>query len=117
MERNYETIVILKPDLSEQEGQEVFDKITKKITSLEGKVIDSKIWDKERDFYFFLRGRGADKTKYYKGCYWFVSFDLAIDKMFDLKELIRLEERILRNLIVSRKEQAKPKLSKKVKAD
>ena len=113
MERNYETMVILKPDLSEQDGQEIFDKITRKITSLKGKVVDSKIWDKERDFYFFLRGRGADKTKYYKGCYLFVSFDLAIDKMVDLKELIRLEERILRNLIVSRKEPIKPKLGKK----
>jgi ribosomal protein S6 len=100
-------MVILKPDLADQEREEIFDKINKRIENLEGKVLASKVWAKERNFYYFLRGRGAEKKKYYKGCYWLLNFALDKDKLADLKETLRLEERILRNIIVNREEKAK----------
>lgn len=103
MDRNYESMVILKPDLGDQEREEIFDKIIKRIENLGGKVLASKIWAKERNFYYFLKGRGAERKKYYKGCYWLVNFSLNQDKLFDLKETIRLEERILRSIILNRK--------------
>lgn len=102
MERNYETMVILQPDLTEQELQGIFEKIVKKIESLGGKVFVAKIWEKERNFYYFLKSRGAQKQKYYKGCYWLASFSIDTEKLADLKETIRLEERILRYLIFNR---------------
>jgi len=105
--RSYESMLILKPDLEEKEQGEIFDKIIKKIESLEGKVSASKVWAKERNFYYFLRGRGAEKKKYYKGCYWLVNFSLDKDKIIDLKETIRLEERILRSIIVNREGRVK----------
>jgi ribosomal protein S6 len=95
-------MVILQPDLSDQELQGIFEKIGKKIESLSGKVLIAKIWEKERNFYYFLKSRGAEKKKYYKGCYWFVSFSIDTEKLADLKEMIRLEERILRHLILNR---------------
>ena len=111
MNRSYESMVIIQPDLNSQEREEIFDKITKKIVSLKGEVISSKIWSKEQNFYYFLRGRGAEKKKYYKGCYWLVEFSIDIANLAGLKETIRLEERILRNIIVS-KENKKIKLDK-----
>jgi len=111
MNRSYESMVIVQPDLNSQEREEIFDKITKKITSLKGEVISSKIWAQEQNFYYFLRGRGAEKKKYYKGCYWLVEFSLDIENLAELKEVIRLEERILRNIIVSN-EKKKLKLDK-----
>lgn len=102
MDRDYENMIILKPDLDDQEREEVFDKISKRIKDLKGEVLASKVWIKERKFYYFLRSRGAEKKKYYKGCYWLINFTLGIEKLPELKETIRLEERILRNLIVSR---------------
>jgi len=95
-------MAILQPDLSEQELQGVVEKIQKKIESLTGKILAAKIWEKERNFYYFLRSRGAEKKKYYKGCYWFVSFSVDTEKLADLKETLRLEERILRYMIINR---------------
>jgi len=102
MNRDYENMIVLKPDLDDQGREEIFDKITKRIKDLNGEVSVSKVWAKERKFYYFLRSRGAEKKKYYKGCYWLINFTLDVEKLSELKETIRLEERILRNLIVSR---------------
>jgi len=95
-------MVILKPDLANEEREEIFDKIIKKIESLKGKVSSSKIWAKERNFHFFLRGRGGEKKKYFKGCYWLIDFTLDRAALPDFKEVIRLEERILRNLVINK---------------
>lgn len=102
MDRSYESMVIIRPDLSDQEKEEIFSKIIKKIEDLKGKVLSSKIWAKERNFHYFLRERGAGRKKYYKGLYWLINFVIDKDKLPELKETIRLEERILRRLIVSR---------------
>ena len=107
MDRNYESMMIIKPDLSDDQQQEIFSKIIKRIEDLKGKVSASKIWAKERNFYFVLKSRGAEKKKYDKGCYWLVNFTLDKDKIEDLKEAIRLEERILRNVIISKEHQVK----------
>ena len=101
MNRDYENMIILKPDLDDQEREDVFDKLTKRIKDLNGEVAVSKIWAKERKFYYFLRSRGAEKKKYFKGCYWLLNFTLDVEKLPELKETIRLEEKILRNLILS----------------
>jgi len=107
VERNYESMVILQPDLTDEELQGICEKIEKKIESLKGKVLTAKVWEKERNFYYFLKSRGAQKKKYYKGCYWFVSFSLDTENLADLKETIRLEERILRYLIINRQKALK----------
>lgn len=111
MVRNYECMTILQPDLTEQELQGIFEKIQKKIESLNGKILVAKIWEKERNFYYFLRSRGAEKKKYYKGCYWLVSFSIDTEKLGDLKEAFRLEERILRYMIINRENILKSALS------
>ena len=66
MNRDYENMIILKPDLDDQEREDVFDKLAKRIKDLNGEVLVSKIWAKERNFYYFLRSRGAEKKKYFK---------------------------------------------------
>jgi ribosomal protein S6 len=102
VERKYESMMIIRPDLTEEGNEEVFQKIIKRIETLEGKVSDSKVWIKERKFYFPLRSRGAEKKKYHKGAYWLVNFNLDTTKLTDLKETIRLEENILRNIIIKK---------------
>lgn len=111
MNRNYENMIILKPDLDDQEREEIFDKFSKRIKDLNGEVSVSKVWAKERKFYYFLRSRGAEKKKYFKGCYWLLNFTLDTEKLPELKETIRLEERILRDLIISDENKIKPGLT------
>lgn len=104
MKRNYESMIILRSDLAEKDSEEIFQKIIQRIESLEGNVSSSKIWAKEKIFYFPLKSSGAEKKKYYKGCYWLVNFALDTLKLGELKETVRLEERILRNSIFKRDE-------------
>lgn len=100
MERVYETMLIVRPDLSDEEREEVVKRIVKKIESLEGKILNSRVWAKERNLCFLLKSSGAEKKKYGKGCYWLINFNLNTDKLPDLKETIRLEERVLRSIII-----------------
>ena len=106
MGRVYESMMIVRPDVSSEEREEIFQKITKRIEGLQGKVIDAKIWVKERPLQFILRSRGAEKKKYTKGCYWLVHFTLDTEQLPVLKETLRLEERILRSLILKREERS-----------
>jgi ribosomal protein S6 len=102
MERLYESMIILRPDLTEEERETAFDKISKKIKDLGGKVVEAKVWSKEREFCYPIKSRAAGKKRYRKGLYWLVNFTLNIDALGDLKETVRLEEKILRNLIIKR---------------
>ena len=102
MERNYESMLILKADLTDAEREEIFQKITKRIEGLEGKVELSKVWAKERNFYYPIRSHGAGKEKYTRGCYWLLQFNLLPEKLSDLKETVKLEERILREMTLKK---------------
>ncbi len=107
MNRNYEVMLILKPDLGEQDRDDVIGKIIKKIEELEGKTVSSKVWAKEKDFFYFLRGTDAEKKKYFKGFYWLIEFTLDTVKLIELKKLMKLEERLLRKLIINIEEKNK----------
>ncbi len=111
MDRNYECMLILKPDLPEAEREEAAGSIEEKIKELGGEVVKSLLWAKVKDFYYFLRSKGAERKKYHKGSYWLINFALPIENLGELKEAIRLEEKILRSLILN-KEGDKVKVSK-----
>ena len=111
MERNYEIMLILRPDLSDSEREEVFQRILKKAESLGGNVSGSKIWADQRNLCYPLKSRGAERKKYTKGCYWLVNLTLDTEKLPDLKETLRLEERILRNLVINKEGQMSVQLS------
>ncbi|MDD5583740.1 MAG: 30S ribosomal protein S6 [Candidatus Omnitrophica bacterium] len=109
MDRKYESMVIVRSDISEQEQEEIFGKITKKIEALQGKVESARVWLKERNFCFLLQSSAAGKKKYDRGCYWLVDFILDTDKLGELKEIMRLEERLLRHLILRKDEEIEEK--------
>ncbi|MBU1122934.1 MAG: 30S ribosomal protein S6 [Candidatus Omnitrophota bacterium] len=104
MERSYESMMILKAGLPDKENEEVFQKIIKRVEGLKGKVSFSKIWAKEKNFFYPIKGSGSDRKNHFKGCYWIVDFKLDTVSLDGLKETIRLEERILRNLIIKKDE-------------
>ena len=102
MERNYESMMIIRSDLGDEVLESVFSKISKRIENLGGKVNNAGIWARERNFAYPLRSRGAEKKKFNKGCYWLINFTLDTEKITSLKETIRLEENILRHIIINR---------------
>ncbi len=106
MERDYESMMIIRSQLKEEDSEGIFNKISTKITDLGGKVLNAKIWAKEKTFAFPLRSRGAGRKRYNKGCYWLVNFNLDTDKLDELKKIIKLEEDILRHIIIRKEKGA-----------
>jgi len=104
MQGLYESMVILKTDITEEQKTEVFNKITKKIEEVQGVVKASKVWASQRAFSFPLVSRGAEKKRHASGCYWLVEFTIESDKLAELKEALRLDERVLRSTLLRRKE-------------
>ncbi|MCM8819348.1 MAG: 30S ribosomal protein S6 [Candidatus Omnitrophica bacterium] len=104
MERKYESALILQSGLAEETQKEILQKIAKKIENLNGKLISEQLWLKEKDFCYSIRSRGAVKKKYFKGNYWLMQFVLDTSKLNEIKETIRLEDRILRSLIIRKEE-------------
>jgi ribosomal protein S6 len=102
MDKAYECMLVLRDDVSEEEQNEIFHKMIKKVESLGGKTLDSRVFAKDRQFYYPLRGRGAGRKKYFKGTYWLFNYQVDTQKLPELKEAMRLEERILRNLTLAR---------------
>ena len=102
MDRVYESMLILKSELGDEEREDVFEQITKYVADSGGKVQESKIWARERNFYFPIRSRGAEKKRHTKGLYWLLRFSFDTQKLGGLKEVIRLEERILRSITFNR---------------
>ncbi len=99
--RIYESMIILRPDLTQEERESIFEKLKKKVKDLGGEVLEARVW-REQEFVYPIRSRGAEKKKFNKGIYYLINFKLATTKLSDFKETIRLEERILRNLIIRR---------------
>ena len=102
MERTYESMMILRPELTDEVREKIFDKKTKKIKDLGGKVVEAKVWAKERNFCYAIQSRGTGRKKYDRGLYWLLDFSLDIEHLGDLKETVRLEEDILRSIIFRR---------------
>lgn len=102
MERNYEIMLVIIPEVSSEERKAIAEKIMDSIKRLEGKITLSTLWAEKRNFCYPIRSRGAQKKKYQEGAYWLINFVLEPKKLPDLKEVIRLEERILRYIMVSK---------------
>ncbi len=102
MERKYESMMVINSEISSEELEGIFDKIKKRIEGLEGKVENAQVWARERNFAYPLRSRGAGRKKHTKGCYWLINFILDTEKLSQLKETIKLEENILRYIIIRR---------------
>jgi len=102
MQKLYESMVVVKTDITEDQTAEVFNKITKKIEELQGAVKAAKVWASQRAFSYSLVSRGAEKKRHTGGCYWLVEFNIDSEKLGELKEVLRLDERILRSTLFQR---------------
>ena len=98
--KQYEVMLILKPNVPPAQKDEIKKKISDKIAALQGKIQSFNVWREMSHFCFPLQTKGAGREKYYEGSYWLLNCELPPQNLGELKELIRLEESILRNLIL-----------------
>lgn len=91
--RNYELTVILSSEAEEKARRDLLAKVKKMVEKFGGKVIKTDEWG-ERKFAYSLKHQK-------EGMYYFFQFQLEPEGVVKLKDKLRLEEKILRFLLVS----------------
>ena len=88
----YEGMVIVKPDLSEEERKTLFNQINDVITKGEGSILQASVWSEKRKFHFPIK-------KCREGVYYLINFSVAGALIKDINLAYKLNENILRTLI------------------
>jgi len=89
---SYETLFIVRPDIDEEALNQVVSRVEDVVTASEGTILDSEIWGKRRLAY--------QVKKYTEGIYVKVNFDAPSTVVGKLREHFRLNEDVIRELIV-----------------
>lgn len=88
----YEAMVMIKPDLSEEERKALFNQINDVVLKNKGQVTEANIWSERRKLYFPLK-------KNQEAVYYLVNFNALPLTIKDIKQAYNLNENILRVLI------------------
>jgi len=89
----YEAMCILKPDLSEEQKKALFGQIADILSKNNAKVISADIWSEKRPLSFTIK-------KQREGIYYLMVFDAPTDAITKMKYAFKLNENIIRVLIV-----------------
>jgi small subunit ribosomal protein S6 len=90
--RDYELVVIYRPDLGEEEGPAAFERVTKAVTERGGTLTKSEPWGKRRLAYPI--------KKFNEGTYFLAQFQLDPKGVRDLNAQLKVSEQVLRHMIV-----------------
>jgi len=96
----YEAMFVIKPDLSEEDRKTLFGQIQDAIVKNNGEVITAVIWAEKRKLIFNLK-------KQQEGVYYLVNFSAPSEAITKLKYTFKLNEQILRVLILRPEEKKK----------
>jgi len=99
--REYETIFILDPNLGENEVKEEVGKIQNLITGMDGEIINVEAAGK-RKLAYEIKG----KTE---GFYTLIKFRSKPSSIGEIERVYRLNEKVLRHIVVNRAERNKGK--------
>ncbi|MFA4888353.1 MAG: 30S ribosomal protein S6 [Candidatus Omnitrophota bacterium] len=87
----YEAVVIVKPDLTEEEKKSLFAQIHDMIIKHKGEIISGAVWQERRKLTFPIK-------KCLEGIYYLVSFSSDPLAVKDIRQAFSLNEAILRTL-------------------
>jgi len=91
--KKYEAMVLVRPDLSEDEKKALFSQISDTVTKNNGKVTQADIWLEKKKLVFPIR-------KYREGTYYLMNFTVAPAAITKINYAYKLNENILRVLII-----------------
>ena len=98
MINNYEAMFILQPNLNEAQGTEAFAQLDEAIIKNEGQIVTSGIWSEKRKLGYPIR-------KFQEGLYYLITFKAKASAILKLKQIYKLNENILRILIIKNEQQ------------
>ncbi len=87
----YEAMVIVKPDLSDDDKKTLFKQIDEAVIKNGGAITQSGIWAEKRKFYFPI-------NKFMEGIYYLVAFTAPTSAIKEARNIYKLNENILRVL-------------------
>lgn len=92
MTNKYEIMVIIRPDLSNEERGNLVNQIKEVITKKGGTVSQDAVWSEKRKFYFVIK-------KYREGVYLLINFSLPPEAINEISLAYNINDNILRYLI------------------
>jgi small subunit ribosomal protein S6 len=87
----YEAMIIVKPDLSDEDKKILFKQVDDAVTKVGGTITQSGIWAERRKLYFPIK-------KFIEGIYYLVAFCAAPSAIKEIRNIYKLNENILRVL-------------------
>ena len=87
----YEAMVIIKPDLSDEDKKTLFKQIDDAVIKNSGLITQSGVWAERRKLYFPI-------NKFMEGIYYLVAFSAAPAAIKEVRNIYKLNENILRVL-------------------
>lgn len=88
----YEVMIIIKPDLTENDRKTLVNQLSEVITKHSGEILSANIWSEKKRLMFPIK-------KYSEGVFFHINFNLAPDKIRDIKHAYKLNEDVLRVLV------------------
>jgi small subunit ribosomal protein S6 len=88
----YEAMFIVRPDLSEEDRNSLFQQINDVVTKNSGTVVQGALWADRKKLFFPIK-------KYTEGVYYLLNFSLNPLAIKDIRHAYKLNENILRVLI------------------
>jgi len=89
--RRYELMLIIRPDVADDKGQTVIDRVTRQITAAGGQIVKVAPWGRRRLAYPIDRHRD--------GSYHIILFHAPSDAIAELEHSLLITEEVLRHLI------------------
>ena len=89
----YELVMIVDAALSQQEKEDTLKEVSQAIEKCEGKVINSHVWLEKHKMSFLMKKRP-------EGTYYLINFEGGGKNSAELRRALKLNDRVLRSLIV-----------------
>jgi small subunit ribosomal protein S6 len=93
--RDYELVLIVSPEIGEEKVKKTIESVKKLIASLKGKVVKTTDWGK-KELAYPIR-------KLNQGSYFLLVLNFPADSLQELAKKLKLEENIIRYLIIALK--------------
>lgn len=90
--KKYEAMLIVNPDLSDEEKKNLFDQIGEAVTKNSGKVTAGSVWQERRKLFFPIKKR-------LEGVYYLLNFESDPKGISKITQAYSLNENILRAMI------------------
>jgi small subunit ribosomal protein S6 len=88
----YEVMVIVKPDLSDEDKKMLFKQIDEAIIKNGGLITQSGVWAERRKLYFPIK-------KFMEGIYYLSAFTAPAGAIKEVRSIYKINENILRCLV------------------